>query len=474
MKQFLQLSLTFIFLFFSVITQAQNPGSLDTSFEIGTGMIASSGNIALQSDGKIFVTGRFSGNNGQNQYKILRLNSDGSTDTSFDIGTGFNSFVSAIVIQPDGKILVGGSFTTYNGQNQNRILRLNTDGSKDTSFDIGTGFPGFYNDVYTIALQPDGKILLGGRFTYFNAQIHNRILRLNSDGSLDTSFNIGSGFNNIVSTIVLQSDGKILVGGSFSSYNGQTHNRILRLNSDGSVDNSFEIGTGMNGSAIIITLQLDGKILIGGLFYQFNGQATNNIARLNLDGSLDNSFDIGTGFNSNFGGVYEITVQPDNKIMVGGSFTEYNGQNRNCLVRLNADGNLDTSFDIGTGFSDFSDIGVQSIIMQSDGKLLVGGYFSEYNNQLINKIIRLHNDEALNLEDLDNNDRIKLYPNPVKDMLFLNKEVKKVTVTDLTGKVLAIHNSSSQIDMSSFQRGVYLIVMETENNLKETRKIVKE
>lgn len=427
--------------------------------------------IALQPDGKILVGGGFSTYNGQTQNRILRLNSDGSIDTSFDIGTGFNSFVSAIALQPDGKILVGGSFTSYNGLDQRRIARLNADGSLDTSFQIGTGFSA---SVYEISLQLDGKIIVGGVFTHYNGQTNNNFVRLNSDGSKDNSFIIGTGFNTPIHVIDLQANGKILVGGGFSSYNGQDQRRIARLNIDGSLDTSFTIGTGPNNAVHTIALQPDGKILIGGFFDEYNGQETKKIVRLNLDGNLDTSFDSGTGFYSQYGGVYKIMVQPDNKILVGGTFTEYNGQNRNCFVRLNTDGNLDTTFDIGTGFSDFSDIGVQSIIMQSDGKLLVGGYFSEYNNQLINKITRLHNDEALDLEDLDNDDGIKLYPNPVKDILFLNKEVKKVTVTDLTGKVLAIHNSSSQIDMSSFQIGVYLIVMETENNLKETRKIVKE
>lgn len=150
-------------------------------------------------------------------------------DPSFDIGTGaigLNVSVHSIALQPDGKILAGGDFTTFNGTTQNRLVRLNSDGSLDTSFNIGTGFN---YGVTSITLQPDGKILVGGYLTTFNGATQNRLVRLNSDGTLDTSFNIGIGFNEYVISVTLQPDGKILVGGLFKKYNGTTQNRITRL-----------------------------------------------------------------------------------------------------------------------------------------------------------------------------------------------------------------------------------------------------
>lgn len=150
-------------------------------------------------------------------------------DPSFNIGTGvtgFNTSVHSIALQPDGKILAGGDFTTFNDTTQNRLVRLNSDGALDASFDLGTGFD---SQVRSITLQPDGKILVGGFFTAFNGTTQNRIARLNSDGTLDTSFNIGTGFNGPVHSIALQPDGKILVGGLFTKYNGTTQSRIARL-----------------------------------------------------------------------------------------------------------------------------------------------------------------------------------------------------------------------------------------------------
>ena len=132
---------------------------------------------------------------------------------SFNIGTGFDSYVYSTKIQSDGKILVGGTFTTFTGSTQNYLIRLNSNGSKDSTFDIGSGFN---SDVNSIAIQSNGNILVGGTFTTFTGSTQNRVIRLNSDGSKDSTFNIGAGFNNDVYSIAIQSDGKILFGGFFS------------------------------------------------------------------------------------------------------------------------------------------------------------------------------------------------------------------------------------------------------------------
>ena len=235
-----------------------------------------------------------------NEIVFLRLNSDGSQDDSFNIGTGFSNNLleainpNSITIQSDGKILAGGRFTTYNGVSTNYIIRLNSDGSRDTSFNTAY----IYQWVNLILLQSDGKILFGG--------LSGRIERLNSDGSQDTSFE-SAYINDTVYSIVIQSDGKILVGGNFTSYNGVTSNRIIRLNTDGSRDTTFVIGTGFNGTVYSIAVQSDGKILVGGSFTAYNGVIfKRTIIRLNTDGSIDNTFIVGTGFDNP---VSKIVVQ---------------------------------------------------------------------------------------------------------------------------------------------------------------------
>jgi uncharacterized delta-60 repeat protein len=362
-------------------------GSIDDSFNVGTGLNERVNDVKIQSDGKILVGGLFTSYNGTTSNYFIRLNSDGSIDNSFSMGTGFSQYVQSITVQSDGKILVVGGFTSYNGTSSNRIARLNSNGSIDNSFNIGSGFTG-NNFPYVMAVQSDGKIVIGGEFISYNGVSFNNILRLNSDGSIDNSFDIGTGITDevfsFVNDIKIQSDGKILVVGYFTSYNGTPRNRIIRLNPDGSIDNSFDIGTGFPGDdyPYVIEIQPDGKIFVGGFFTSYNGTSVNNIIRLNSDGGIDNSFDIGPGPNNS---VNDVKIQSDGKILVGGYFTSYNGTSRNRIIRLNSDGSIDNSFNIGTGFNQY----VESILIQQDGKILVGGFFTSFNEASRNRIVRL-------------------------------------------------------------------------------------
>jgi uncharacterized delta-60 repeat protein len=351
-------------------------GNLDPFFDIGTGFTNFINTIAVQSDGKILVGGFFSSYSGVSRNNIIRLNTDYTVDNSFVMKSGFNIVVYTISLQPDGKILAGGSFTSYAGLSSNRIIRINTDGSPDSSFVIGTGFNDF---VYSTELQSDGKILVGGGFASYSGVISSRIIRLSTNGSVDTSFVIGSGFNSTVNTIASQSDGKILVGGNFTSYSGVSKNGIVRLNTNGSIDTSFVIGTGFTVSnANTIVLQADGKILVGGVFTSYSGVSRNRIIRLNTDGSVDNSFVIGTGFNNS---VQTISLQSDGKILVGGDFTSYSGVSRNRIIRLNTDGSVDTSFVVGAGFNTI----VYKVLSQPDGNIFVGGDFTTLNSEPYSK-----------------------------------------------------------------------------------------
>ncbi|WP_144035926.1 delta-60 repeat domain-containing protein [Spirosoma fluviale] len=225
------------------------------------------------------------------------------TDVGFGNGDGTTSTVQSMVVQGNGKILIGGTFTTYNGTGRNYIARLNADGTLDTGFDPGTG-PS--STVTSVAVQGDGKILIGGTFTTYNGTGRNYIARLNADGSLDTGFNPGTGANSNVYSMAVQGDGKILIGGTFTTYNGTGRNYIARLNADGSLDTGFNPGTGPSSNVASVAVQGDGKILIGGEFSTYNGTSRNRIARLNADGSLDTGFNPGTGANS---GVQSVAVQ---------------------------------------------------------------------------------------------------------------------------------------------------------------------
>ncbi|MEO7312405.1 MAG: delta-60 repeat domain-containing protein [Chitinophagaceae bacterium] len=367
------------------IARLNADGSLDATFNPGTGSNSTIYSIAIQTDGKMVIGGAFTAYNGTGRNNIARLNTDGSLDAVFNPGTGAGAFVYSIVIQSDEKIVIGGAFTFFNSTARSRIARLNTDGSVDASFNPGTGAN---NIIYATSIQSDGKIIAGGQFTTFNGSARNSIVRLNTDGSLDAGFNPGTGANNTIRTTAIQSDGKIIVGGLFTFYNGTVTNRIARLNTDGSLDAGFNSGPGANNTIFVIAIQSNGQVIMGGLFTVYDDAAPNRIARLNTDGSLDTNFNFGTGANNI---IYTTALQGDGKIVSGGDFTGYNGISRTKIARLNADGSVDASFNPGTGANN----SIRTTAIQSDGKILIGGVFTSYNGTTINRIARLNADGSL-------------------------------------------------------------------------------
>jgi uncharacterized delta-60 repeat protein len=367
------------------------PGTNDPTFNPGLGTDATINAITLQSDGKILIGGSFNNYNGVSRNGIVRLNEDGSLDVNFNPGSALGQIygrIFAFAIQPDGKIIIGGDFSTYNGTARNRISRINADGSLDASFDPGSGANG---GVYSISIQPDNKIIITGCFNTYNGISRGCVARLNSDGSIDPSFfNIGSGANSCVSTSKLLSNGQIIISGSFDFISGPVTGpgRIARLNADGSVDATFNAGNGLNyGSILTTSFQPDGKIIIGGNFVGFGGTPRTNVARLNANGTLDLTFDSYYGASS----IVDATaLQADGKVIIVGRFTSYGsgGNSRNYIARLNANGSLDTSFNPGTGASNF----LFTTAIQPDGKVLIGGSFTSYNGTARNNIARILGD----------------------------------------------------------------------------------
>jgi len=443
-------------LFISQLTFGQSL-VLDSSFITGTGfnLWSGSGSITVnrvvqQPDNKIIVVGQYINYNGTTSNCITRLNADGTKDTTFNTGTGTNAGIWGCILQSDGKIIIYGGFTSYNGVSSNRIVRLNSNGTKDTSFAIGTGPSDF---IESAKIQADGKIIMVGRFTSYNGVSINRIARVNTNGSLDTSFNVGLGADNRIRDLIIQADGKVIIGGDFDNYNGVAKRRIVRLNIDGSIDSSYNIGTGALSNIWIITLQNDNKILIGGDFGSYNGIVRNRIARINADGTLDTSFTVGTGAN---GTVMSIYVQSDNKIYIGGAFTTYNNVSRIRFARLNSDGTIDSSITIGNGFDNW----VTSISKQSDNKLLIGGNFTTYNDVLKNRVIRL-NDTTLENEDIHYED-FAIYPNPTESKLFIKNSdsIDYYKITSIDGKLIEYNRLiESYINVENLEYGIYILTL---------------
>jgi len=296
--------------------------------------------LALQSDGKVLIGGNFTNYSGFVRNKIVRIYQDGTIDSSFDPGSGFTGILSRvkdIKIQQDGKILVAGDFTSFNGNNLSGIIRLNQDGSLDSSFTPQTGIYQF--QINSIDIQSDGKIIAGGPFAYIGS-VNVRIVRFNNDGTIDSTFNPnanGSATN--INRVLVQTDGKVLIAGQFSSLNGnQNIKNIARVDSNGIIDPDFIVGSNPGGMIHDIHLDANGKIVVVGTFATWNNSPSNRIVRLNSNGTFDSEFNSGNGTNN---GIYCVTNQADGKYLIGGGFTQYNNIYRYSFARLNGDGTND-------------------------------------------------------------------------------------------------------------------------------------
>jgi uncharacterized delta-60 repeat protein len=368
------------------IARLNTNGTLDAGFNPGSGFDSGVFTIVVDSiTSKLYAGGVFTGFNGTSRNRIARLNSDGTLDTVFAPGSGFDNGVFGLAIDNVSRVLyAGGTFASFNGVARNRIARFNSDGTVDAGFDPGTGFDA---TVYTLLYdRATSKLYAGGDFATFNATARNRVARLNHNGTLDTGFNPLSGFDSTVRSLAL--DGvinKLYTGGDFASFNGVGRNRIARLNLDGTLDNTFNPGTGFDATVYSLVLDVAAsKIYAGGDYTSFNGAGRNRIARISSDGALDTSFNPGTGFD---GIVRTLTLDGQaNKLYTGGDFTSFNGMGRNGIARLSSDGSLDAGFNPGTGFN----ASVNALALDSaNSRLYVGGSFTSFNAIPRNRIARL-------------------------------------------------------------------------------------
>jgi uncharacterized delta-60 repeat protein len=358
-------------------------GELDTAFRADTQTDGPIYALGLQADGRIVVAGEFAQVDNVTRTRVARLRTDGALDATFDPVAGPNGSVRTLVIQPDNKILLGGFFTQYNGTNRGSITRINSDGTLDSQFLPGSGAN---NPVYALALQPDNKVLVGGSFSTFDSMVPSRpgIVRLLTNGIVDLSFNTGGGPDNAVYAVALQTDGKILLGGEFLAVDGQPRTRLARLNRNGSLDNSFVTQT-INGAVRTLLVQTDGKIVAGGSFTGVGASVRNYLARFNSDGSLDTSF-LAAPLLGGDGVVLTMMQQVDGRLLVAGDFRTFNGVTRNRLTRLNTDGTTDPTINFGTGANSF----VSALAVQPDREILLGGGFTRIDDQPRLHIARIH------------------------------------------------------------------------------------
>jgi uncharacterized delta-60 repeat protein len=311
--------------------------------------------LVVQADGKILIGGEFRLVGNQPRTNVARLNPDGSLDTNFV--PRLPMYGRRVVAQPDGKVVVGGIYNPLGNLAAARgLVRFETNGNVDPSFDV----PLFHEMPFALAVQADGKVVAG-----FQAPPY--IARFNTDGSPDTNFLARP--DSVVYDLVIQPDGKILTAGYFEKVNGQPHRLLARLNADGSVDSSFATQVQNPGWpwGVVrrVAVQADGKIVFGGGFTAVNGVPRQSLARVNANGTLDTQFNAGAN-----GEVHGVVPQPNGRIVIVGDFTMLNGQPRVRVGRVNWDGSLDPTLTVA------ADRFVRAAALQSTGKILVGGLFT--------------------------------------------------------------------------------------------------
>jgi uncharacterized delta-60 repeat protein/uncharacterized repeat protein (TIGR01451 family) len=371
-------------------TYFQPAGSPDSTLDPSAGFNGDVFALALQTNNMILAAGDFTLANSLARNRLARLNPDGSIDTTFSTPTGgADAVVRSLIVQSDGRILIGGFFANINGVINNHIARLNYNGTLDSTFNPGAGAD---NNVLALAetFVADGtrRLFVGGAFLNFKGVSRSCITRLTDTGDVDGAWDPGVGANGTVFAVVPYPtnsvrNGQVLIGGDFTTVGGFGRAHIARLNADGSVDTSFNPSSGTDDSVRAITLQTDEHILIGGLFTNVNGLARSHIARLNPDGTTDTSFAPGLGAND---AVFAITLQPDNRILLAGQFTFANGVTRHRITRLNTDGSVDPAINFGLGADSF----VASLVVQPDDKILLGGGFTNYDGGPHSHFLRIY------------------------------------------------------------------------------------
>lgn len=366
--------------------QAQNiPGSLDQTFQTGLGANGPVYSIEVDANQKVLIGGDFLTFNNLPHKYFVRLNSDGQIDSSFNIGLGPNGVIWDVAVRPNGEIYIAGDFTSINNFPISRIARLKPDGQLDTAFKNQSGPNNF---IRSMAFGQDDKIIIGGDFTTYDGDSISRIARLNSNGLIDTTFKVGKGVDDRVHIVEVDLDGNILVGGAFLKYNGASVKRLARLKPSGILDSTFNLNLNFDNMVRWINILPNGKLIVAGYFSMAGIQNANKVVRLNSNGSIDTGFSVGAGSTTP---VYTTLVQSNGKIIISGNFQQFSNNNFKNIVRVNENGSLDTIFTISGG----PNSAVQALSILPGGKILIGGFFTSFNGIATGRIARLFGDKLI-------------------------------------------------------------------------------
>lgn len=337
---------------------------LDTGFQTRPGADYLASAVAVAKDGAVVVGGGFATFNGESHPRLVRVRADGSTDPGFLAEVKYR--VQAIASLEEGRLVIGGEFNTVNGIRCNHLAVLKSDGSVDPAFDFENGPD---QPVEAIAALPDGSFYVGGAFTNVLGKPAHGIARITRTGGFDAGFESTANPDGSVTSIAVDVLGRVTVGGSFRRYRGFVRGGIVRLKDTGAIDDAFGGGQGAEGVVFAVAADVSGLPWVGGDFVQFHGEPAGALVRLTNSGQRDPNFRIGAGADA---AVTAIAFASDGKAWVAGRFTEIDGRKRRHVARLNADGSVDDTFDPGAG----PDNWVLALGPRADGGVVIGGLFS--------------------------------------------------------------------------------------------------
>lgn len=492
-------------------------GSLDLSFSIDGRVTTAIGTfddearaIALQGDGKILVAGH-SFNSSNYDFAVVRYNSDGSIDTSFGnngiaitpIGSG-DEKARAVAMQNDGKIVVAGY--TYSGSSDAiAVVRYNSNGSLDNSFDtdgiVVTAEGGYNEYAQAVGIQADGKIVVAGGVYYIN-NFDVRLVRYNSNGTKDNSFDgdgmlrtaVTANYNDYANAMVIQPDGKIVIGG-FSNDGLNADFLLIRYHADGTPDNSFSsdgiVSSNLFGSFYEygngLTIQADGKLLLCGNTNNSNYDFVT--LRYTTAGSLDSTFDndgvVVTDFGTltDMGHAVAVAVTSNGRVVVAG-YRNVGTPLKFVVVKYKSNGSADSTFDsdgiVTTDFGTSGDDAGQAIAIQTDGKILVAG--GSYGTQNSIAVARYNNGTGGTSTSVllsEGVAELKCYPNPFSTQLHIesSKDFKDATFflySQNGQEVMCITHLSGQyisLSRNNLPEGLYYFRILEQNNIQAFGKV---
>lgn len=361
------------------VFRLNSDGSFDNSYPVNTLTPDNLGDFdaRIDDDENIFFGGDIIALNGNTTYGFAAIDNSGNRIDNIDAKLGGNPRINSSAIQDDGKILIGGAIIGVNGVEVNGFTRLNVDGTIDNTF-IHDFVTNHDVEITSVNVLSNGQILLAGNTSILtNSEDYQNIIKLNSNGTKDNNFkaSVSSG----VSSIVIQDDNKIVISGNFDLVDNTLRNKLARLNSDGSLDNTYNMNDFVSTTTLLsidrLVLQSDEKLVLGGINSGDNDQVFGALYRLGVNGDIDETF---TSTTNLFQDIQSLHILGDNSILAGGGWLHTFGEDDlNVLYQLNPNGNIVDNSSIGiTGDSFHSDV-----VVVDDENIIVAGKFVSYNFQ---------------------------------------------------------------------------------------------